>query len=79
MFSLQSPALLSFIYSERFWLSIYCLIINMGALPTVDTKYKFVHNVGSLDFNHENSSRSILEDIPLIVHQHHCSTLFYNI
>ena len=59
MFSLQSSAFLSFIYSERFWLSIYCLIIDIGALPTVDTKYEFVHNVGSLDFNHENSSRSI--------------------
>ena len=43
-----------------------CLIIDIGAPPTVDTKYEFVHNVGSLDFNHENSSRSILEDIPFI-------------
>ena len=35
-------------------------------LILVDTKYEFVHNVGSLDFNNENSSRSILEDIPFI-------------
>ncbi len=46
---------------------LVALILTMKILLEVlDTKYEFVHNVGSLDFNHENSSRSILEDIPFI-------------
>lgn len=26
---------------------MYCLMVFNGAPPTVDTKYEFVHNVGS--------------------------------
>lgn len=36
-----------------------------GAPPTVDTKYEFVHNVGSRDFSVGNSFRKVCDEIPL--------------
>lgn len=45
---------------------MYCLTVFNGAPPTVDTKYEFVHNVGSRLFSHGYSSRNNRDDLPLI-------------
>lgn len=38
-----------------FWFSMYFLIVDSGAPPTVDTKYEFVHKDGKRDRSHGNS------------------------
>ena len=45
---------------------MYCLITDNGAPPTVDTKYEFVHSVGSRERSQPNSCRSTREVRPLI-------------
>ena len=45
---------------------MYCLIISIGAPPTVETKYELVQSVGRRDFNDENSDRKACEEAPLI-------------
>ena len=38
-----------------FWFSMYFLIADSGAPPTVETKYEFVHRVGMRERNQGNS------------------------
>lgn len=45
---------------------MYCLMIDNGAPPTVDTKYEFDHNVDRRLLSHENSCRSSREERPFI-------------
>ena len=45
---------------------MYCLMTSSGTPPTVETKYELVHNDGSRERKTGNSSRSILDERPLI-------------
>jgi len=49
-----------------FWLSIYCLMIDKGAPPTVAMKHECVHNAGNRLFREGNSCLSSLELRPFI-------------
>ena len=44
--------------------SIYCLITERGAPPTVETKYEFVHRDGILLFNAGYSCRNVWDVFP---------------